>query len=388
MPVEIIAVGDDLQVNEPEQCESCALEGLVSMRPALDGRRGPMAARHRTAAPGRRRRVAVPIALSFPNPCPPTVQSRNEESSYRLGSRLRVRRPKPGATGPCIRFTGTVLPAVRPWPAAQATLLVLSCLLSTGTALAQTPEEAATESQQITDTFNELDRLGANIANRLQDLARLPGLPAPPPPGLPQRPVDTPSAPDDPPADSGGHADGPPSPPPVTDGAGGTETLEPDPRTESESCGTRDEIDLRLGEIDERYTEYRQTILPVNDDLPRFREDVRDIDKACAQQLNSNIASAIKKLEGIDFEADSDLAVDLMVCVDRLRRETDDEFNAPDISTIRMQILSDELERLTDLTHRVRKLEGALQRAVSKRNRLVEELMELIQYIQEIQGTC
>jgi hypothetical protein len=200
--------------------------------------------------------------------------------------------------------------------------------------------------------------------------------------------VDTPSAPDDPPADSGGHADGPPSPPPVTDGAGGTETLEPDPRTESESCGTRDEIDLRLGEIDERYTEYRQTILPVNDDLPRFREDVRDIDKACAQQLNSNIASAIKKLEGIDFEADSDLAVDLMVCVDRLRRETDDEFNAPDISTIRMQILSDELERLTDLTHRVRKLEGALQRAVSKRNRLVEELMELIQYTQEIQGTC
>ena len=301
-----------------------------------------------------------------------------------FGNRLRARRPKPYATGPCIRFIGTVLPAVRTWPAALATLLVLSCLLSTDTTLAQTPEEAAVESPQITNTFSELDRLAADIANRLQDLAQHPGLPLPPPPDLTQQPADTPSVPDDPPAVSGDHADGPPSPPPGTE-SGGTEPLETDPRTESESCGTRDEMDLRLGEIDERYAEYSRTILPVNDDLPRFRKDVRDIDKACAQQLNSSIASAIKKLEEIDFEADSDLALDLMVCVDRLRRETDGEFNAPGITTIRMQRLSDELDRLTDLTLRVQNMQGALRRAVSKRNRLVEEL---IQYKQEIQGTC
>lgn len=177
------------------------------------------------------------------------------------------------------------------------------------------------------------------------------------------------------------HADDRPPLPSGTGDGTGPETPDAGLPVETESCGTRDDMDLRMGEMDDRYGEFRESILGVNDDLPLYRNDVRDIDKVCTPKVESSISSAIKKLERLDIEADSDLAVDLIVCVDRLRRETDEEFNAPGITTIRMQRLSDELHRLTDTTHRVQNVERALRRAVSKRHRLVEEMKQLVQEI-------
>ena len=132
-----------------------------------------------------------------------------------------------------------------------------------------------------------------------------------------------------------------------------------------------------MDEMDERYAEFKQVILGVNEDLRTYRSDMRDVDKACAPQTKSNITSALRRLQKLDIGADVEWAAELSNCVDRLRRKTDEEFNKDGITTIRLQRLSDELARLTKMTHRTQDRERELGRADSKRNRLREELDDL-----------
>ncbi len=251
--------------------------------------------------------------------------------------------------------------SVRILAAAHGAILLLSYSLITGVH-AQTLQEAPAESSEMRDAFSRLDELAEEIANRRWTLAS-PAVPAPAPVSAPSP---TP-APAQPPA---GDSDG-------TDAAGSP--------AEHASCRSREDTVLGMAEMDESYREFSQAILTVNDVLPTFRNNLRDIDQACAAPTVNGIASAIKKLQRLDIEAATEVVVSLVSCVDDLRRRTDREFNAPDITTIRMQRLSDELQRLTEMTHRVQDLERALRRAASKQNRLVEELAQLDQ---EIRISC
>ena len=273
---------------------------------------------------------------------------------------------------------GTLWPMLLGRAVARTVVLLLSPLLLGGTVLAQTPG-ATTESPEVADAFAELDALSATIASRLQDLRRYPGLPpAPPLPGSPVAPAPVPVQP----ADSGGVADAPPSPP---SGAGDVNRTEIHEEGGPDRCGTREDMDLRIGEVEERFGEFRQTINAANRDLPIYREDVRDINKVCTPQVEGSLASAISRLDRLEIETVYDMAVELLVCVDQRRRTIDGGLSQPVISDIRLRLLNDEMERLTDTTHRVQDMEQALLRAVSKRRRLAEELMQIRQ---EVSSAC
>ena len=277
---------------------------------------------------------------------------------------VRPRLPKPHA-GRRNLLIATLRLALLRRTAAQTVVLLLSSVLFAGTVLAQTPPPATHESAQVAEAFAELDALSATIAGRLRDLAQHTGLPTPPPAG----PVLL--------TGSSGTTGVPPSPPSETGDVGGTGIQVAGPRVEPEPCGTREDMALSMDEMDERYAEFKQVILGVNGGLRTYRSDMRDVDKACAPQTKSSITSALRRLQKLDIDADVELAVGLSNCVDRLRRSTDEAFNKDGISTIRLQRLSDELQRLTKATHRAQDMERALRRADSKRNRLKEELGQL-----------
>ena len=274
-------------------------------------------------------------------------------------------------------FITILRPALRNRAVAQNVVFLLSSVLFAGTVLAQTPPAATPESAQVTEAFGELDALSATIAGRLRDLAQPTGLPAPPPAPEPTPP---PAGPDLP-ASPSGATGAPPSPPSESGDGGGTRIQSPEP----ESCGTRKDMDLRIANVEERFDGFRQTINAANDDLPTHRDDVRDINKVCTSQVEGNIASAVNRLDRLQIEPTYDVAVELLACVDQRRRTIDGELNRSDITTIRIRILTDELDRLTDTTHRVQDMEQVLLRAVSKRRRLVEELT---QFSQEIASAC
>lgn len=248
--------------------------------------------------------------------------------------------------------------------------------------LAQTSPGETTEAAQVADAFADLDALSATIASRLQDLGLHSGLPpASPPPGpapLPPVPV--------PPADSGGAVGAPPSPPSATGDVNDTEIHE----TEPKPCGTREDVDLRIGEVEERFGGFRQIINAANDDLPTYREGVRDANTRCTAQFESSIASTTSRLDRLDIDASFDVADELLACVDQRRRMIDGGLDQPNINDIQITILTDELDRLTDTTRRVRNIQDLLLRAVSKRRRLVEELTQIRQVISGvlILGVC
>ena len=292
---------------------------------------------------------------------------------------IRPQRRKPHA-GRCSSFIASLRSALRRRAVAQSVVFLLSSLLSAGTVLAQTSPGETTETAQVADAFADLDALSATIASRLQDLGRHSGLPpAPPPPGpAPPPPVPVP------PADSGGPADAPPSPPSATGDVNDTEIHE----TEPKPCGTREDVDLRIGEVEERFGGFRQTINAANDDLPTYREGVRDANTRCTAQFESSIASTISRLDRLDIDAAYDVADELLACVDQRRRTIDGGLDQPNINDIQITILTDELDRLTDTTLRVRdKIQDQLLRAVSKRRRLVEELTQIRRVISGVCGT-
>ena len=258
----------------------------------------------------------------------------------------------------------------------------LASFLFAGTLLAQTPQGAAADSPQIAEAFAGLDALSAAIANRLQVLAQQSGLPpAPPPPGPAPPPVSVP------PVDSGAVA-GPPSPPSETGDVDGTEIHETEPQAGQKQCGTREDMDLRVAEVEERFGGFKQAIVAANGDLPTYRAGGRDKNKACTPQFEGSIASVVNRLRRLDIDAVYDEADELLACVDQRRRAIDEKLNQPDdITPSQTRHWTDELHRLTDATDRVQDIERALLGAVSKRRRLVEELTQIKQIIPSVCDT-
>ena len=258
----------------------------------------------------------------------------------------------------------------------------LASLLFAGTVLAQTQQGEATDSPDIAEAFAEFDALSAAIAGRLQDLAQQSDQPLkPPPPGLaPPTPVVVP------PAD---HVDaaGPPSPPTEAGDVGGTESPGIEPQAGQKQCGTREDMDLRVEEVEERFGGFKQAIVAANGDLPTYRAGGRDKNKACTPQFEGSIASVVNRLRRLDIKAVYDVAVELLACVDQRRRAIDEKLNQPDITPSQTRHWTDELHRLTDATDRVQDIERALLGAVSKRRRLVEELTQIKQVIPSVCDT-
>lgn len=306
-----------------------------------------------------------------------------QTTNDRSGSQAPVGRQTRSVADSFGCFFSTVLSTVRAWAAARASVLIFLYLLSGGTVLAQTSYGPVTESPQITAAFEELDALAAAIANRLQDKAHLPGLPLPPPPPGPPQPPDPPPVPN-----SGNQAYSPPSPPQTTGDGNYTEPPEVDPQTEPEPCGTREDMDLRIREVEERFGNFRQAINGANNDLPAYREGVRDANTRCTAQFESSIASTISRLDRLDIDAAYDVADKLLACVDQQRRTINRKMDQPDKNDVQMTILlTDENDRLTDTTNRVRDIQDLLLRAASKRRRLVEESTQIKHVISAACGT-
>ena len=100
--------------------------------------------------------------------------------------------------------------------------------------------------------------------------------------------------------------------------------------------------------------------------------------------MEKDVTSTLSDLQKLNIEPDLEIAGKLTVCVDRMREETDAELSEA-TSSIRMQRLAAEMERLTELTHRVTDVERALLRALSKRDRLVQAFER---FRKEIEDGC
>ena len=149
-------------------------------------------------------------------------------------------------------------------------------------------------------------------------------------------------------------------------------------------CGSRHELAATITVLQDRYDEYGEAIIEVNDELPSLRQTVLDMERVCTERLTKYIGSALTRVEALAIAADYRIVETLTACVDRLRRETDEELSGA-ASNIRMQRLAVELELLGRMTHRVADLERALLRGISKRDRLVQELG---QFQREIEAVC
>lgn len=149
-------------------------------------------------------------------------------------------------------------------------------------------------------------------------------------------------------------------------------------------CGSRQEVAEQMSRMKQRYHAFSAVIIAVNNNLPTFRRGVLDARRVCTPRLTDDIGSALVRVEGLDLEADDRVVDTLTACVDRLRQATDGELSAA-TSSIRTQRLAAEMDRLTSMTHQVTDLERALLRAISKRDRLVQELG---QFRQEIEDDC
>ena len=214
---------------------------------------------------------------------------------------------------------------------------------------------AAATSSEVADAFSRLDALAEELAERQRALGEAPGaaaIPAPPPSAVAA-----------------------PAPAPLAPGAGVQDET---------TCGSRQDIITQIKALQGRYDDHGTTIISVNNDLPTFRQGVLDTRRVCTPRLTDSIGAALARVDELDLEADYRVVDTLTACVDRLRQATDGELSAA-TSNIRMQRLAEEMERLTSMTHQVADLERALLRGISKRDRLVQELG---QYRQEIEDAC
>ena len=220
--------------------------------------------------------------------------------------------------------------------------------------------DAGAESPVVAEAFSRLDALA-------EELARADGV-VPPPVPPPPKPA---PAPPNPP-------NGGPRPAPSLPGT------VPVP-SETSHCGPLEEITEAIKEVEDRYGEYSDAIVEVNNKLPGFREGVLDPERACGRRFGDDIGYAIRRLEGIDILGDQQHAGGLGVCVDRLRRETNDKMDEENISTIALQRLAALLERLKGANGQIISLERSLVRGTSKRDRLVQELEH---FHEEIKRAC
>lgn len=142
------------------------------------------------------------------------------------------------------------------------------------------------------------------------------------------------------------------------------------------SCPSTVALAEELPKIRDRYDDWADEILEVNGALPEYREAVLDLQPPCQNRLVSNVSNAIVRMTHLDLQKDLDSVTDLGICVDRNREKTDEKF-AIETSTLKMQRLSKELERLGILTDQSNGLERALVIAIGKRDRIVQELEEM-----------
>lgn len=223
----------------------------------------------------------------------------------------------------------------------------------------------AAEPPVVADAFSRLDVL----AEELAEDQRLPGET----PGSPPASV---SAPQPEPA---------PTPEAVGGGAhgGAISGLSGGARDET-PCGTAKETEATIAALQERYEEHGRGIIGANDKLPSFRGAVLDDESICEERLAEEISATFALIDALELAVDYRAVDALTVCVDRLRKETDEEISAT-ASNIRMRRLAAEMERLGTMTHRVSDLERAFLRGISKRDRLVEEFG---QFQREIEAVC
>ena len=238
----------------------------------------------------------------------------------------------------------------------------------TPTGFAQTAApmpDAGAESPEVAEAFSHLDALAEELAERRNLLAHANGgtpLPAPSPPI---------------PAPAPAPSNGGPRPAPSLPGT------VPVP-SEPGRCGPLEEIAETIKEARERYGEYSSAIAEVNGKLPDFREGVLDPERVCERRFGDDIGYAIRRIKELDILVDQQHVGGLSVCVDSLRRETDDKMSE-EISTIRLQRLAAQLDRLRDTNEQTMSLERSLVRGISKRDRLVQELEH---FHEEIKRAC
>ena len=224
---------------------------------------------------------------------------------------------------------------------------------------------AVAESPEVVDAFSRLDALAEELA----------GLPRPPGEARGSAPASMPAP----------QPAGAPQPDAVADARTerGDSTLPGGPQGEP-PCGTAKEMETTIAALHERYEGHGRAVISANDKLPSFRGAVLDDESICTERLASEIAATLARIEALELAVDYRAVDMLTVCVDRLRKETDEEISAT-ASNIRMRRLAAEMERLGTMTHRVADLERAFLRGISKRNRLVEELG---QFRQEVEAVC
>ena len=230
----------------------------------------------------------------------------------------------------------------------------------------------AAESSEVAEAFSRLDALAEELAGWQRSIGQA-GAASATVPTPPTAAVPAPAAPQ----------------PEATEGVrsgqdDGVQGLAAGTRGSSAPCGSRQEMAETIEALLERYEGHGRAIIEVNDKLPWFRRAVLDMEHICTERLANDVASVLTRLEGLDLAADYQVVDRLTTCVDRLRRETDDELSATK-SSIRMKRLAAEMERLGLMTHRVADMERALLRAISKRDRLVYAFG---QFQEEMEAVC
>ena len=274
--------------------------------------------------------------------------------------------------------------------------IALGLLLAISGASAQTEEsgngqDAASESPQVTKAFRRLDRLAAELENRRRKLIGnlrplfASGRTATAPPTLPRSAV--------PPQAASGIPSGTPLSAPANPSQAGIS--QDAPRCDTRELLAKDTRELLAKDTRELLAkkvethlrsnkEHGRLINRVNEKLVRYRRRVLDIERVCKERLQRDIESDIARLERLDLETERQTVRGFVVCFDVLGKATEKEASATR-STIRIQRLVAEKARLDELSQRALGLERAVERGVSKRKRLMQELTE---FQREIQSAC
>ena len=206
---------------------------------------------------------------------------------------------------------------------------------------------AATVSSQLSEAFDTLDTLAAELDGRLGELG------VPPQPDGPERLQQD---------------DGSACPVRVAGFA------QENPEEISMSCVSPNKIAARMGDLEVRFERSARKINEINSDLSKFRGWVVG-PNICTDELAKDIMTAGVRLEEIDIDADCQTIAELWPCMDRLRQETNDELDRA-TSPVAVERFVAKLELVRSMNEQLIALEQTLHRVVSKRRRLLQELGE------------
>ena len=147
------------------------------------------------------------------------------------------------------------------------------------------------------------------------------------------------------------------------------------------SCVSRKEIVARTGALKAKFEESARTIIEINGEMPAFREGVVDV-RVCTENLTKDITAAVVRLESLDIGTDCRGIAELGPCIDRLREDTDNELGLA-TSPVTLERLAAELDRVRSMNEQLIAVEQTLHRTVSKRRRLLQELREFGQELEQ-----